>query len=146
MKLDTSPLRNALARMQEARHQCQAWETSLEALKDEVDIAHEELDHLERLLINNLRPNAPELSEIYKAETERSFMPKALLRLREEPEENYHPLYLRFLSAVSDYSHADEEYKDNLQRKAEIEDRLYRHELLDKYQQGHSTYNRQLDI
>lgn len=141
--LDISRLKDLLGEMQETRYRCQALEVSLEAQEDDLDIAQEELDYLERLLINDARPGAPKPSE--EAEVERDFMPEPLLGLDEEPVENYHPLYMRFMEALRDHNMADEEYHENLARKAEIEEDLHRLELRQNYEQGHMTYTRQLD-
>lgn len=134
--LDISRLQAPLEKMQEARHRCQAWELSLEALEDDFETAHEELDYLERLLINDLRPGAQRAYEKPGIKDKDDHMPEPLLGLQEEPVKNHHPLYMRFMSTLRDQSLAEEEYHDSLQRKALIEDDLYRLELVAKYQQG----------
>lgn len=141
--LDFSRLQDHLDKMQETRHRCQASEMALETLEDELDIAQEELDHLERLLINDSRPGAPQLSE--DAETKHAAMPESLMGLEEEPVENYHPLYMRFMLTLRDHGLAEERYHNHLARKAAIEDDLHRLELRQKYHQDYTKYPKQLD-
>lgn len=142
---DISRLRDLLVEMQETRDRCQALEISLEAKEDELDTAQDELDHLERLLLKSMRPNASQLQFAEDAEVERVPMPEPLLGLSKEPTENYHPFYMRFMEALRDHDMFEEEYHDNLARKAEIEAQLYRSKLLEKYDHGHMQHTEQLD-
>lgn len=142
--LDLSRLQDFLDKMQETRYRCQASEVALETLEEELDIAQDELDHLERLLINDSRPGAPQLSE--EAETKHAAMPESLMGLEEEPVENYHPLYMRFMLVLQDHGLAEEEYHNHLARKAAIDDDLHRLELRQKYHQDYyMKHSKQLD-
>lgn len=155
LNLDVSRLQELLKTMQGTRHRCQECEVSLEVLEDELETALEELDHLERQLINKLRPGAQqigenniiqgEIPEEYHDEYRDDLMPEPLLGLNREPMENYHPLYMRFMLTIGERSLAEEEYSVNFSRKTEIEDDLHRLELRKQYQQEDVAITRQPD-
>lgn len=144
-ELDHSRLQVLFNKMQETRERCQALELSSEALEEELEISQEELDHLERLLINNLRGGEPRSGNYEDADIERPSMPEPLLGLKEEPIENYHPLYMLFMSTLGQYKLTKEMHYDNISRKEEIDDNLHRHELRKNYQEGYTISSLELD-
>lgn len=142
--LDGPRLRALLGGMQEARNRCQAQELSMEAWEDQLDTAYRGLDDAIRLFINHQVGSEP---QHFSEETvvEDDSMPDLLLGLDEEPTENYPPLYMEFMTTLGEHGLAVETHEDNLARKADIDDELFRHALRKQYQPGDLSESLEID-
>lgn len=132
----TNDLQSQFERMQGARDAYQQLEMGMVNLQDNLMEMQDELDLLERRLINNLRPSTrddavrekptvPEVPEQPQSEL--------LKGLEIEPASISDPLYQRLLSALSSFGLARRRRVDVLARKARLEEQKRMLKIFEKY-------------
>lgn len=140
--IDPAHIQDLFERMQESRNDCQFHELSLEKLEIRWKDAQDQLDRLERQLINYqlsttatepLRQPPMEQAESMDLSTSSLSQPDLFLGLEIKPDKISHPLYQQLVATFQTLHVARDHRSENFKRKAEIEEQDRRLRLIEKY-------------